>query len=48
MDTTDFDINGTIYAPTAGSAVPEPGSVWMIAGALLVAAAVPSRRLRLL
>ena len=29
MDTTDFNINGTIYAPS--SAVPEPGSIGLIA-----------------
>jgi hypothetical protein len=44
MDTTDFDIDGTVYAPSAGSTVPEPGSVWMIAGALLLGAALASRR----
>jgi hypothetical protein len=36
MDTTDFDVNGTVYTPQAPSTIPEPASFGLIAGALVL------------
>jgi hypothetical protein len=38
MDTTDFDINGTIYTPSSSPTVPEPASIGLMACAFALLA----------
>lgn len=44
MDTTNFDINGTVYTPGRGSSVPEPAGLALVGSGLLLAGAFAKLR----
>jgi hypothetical protein len=47
MDTTNFNVNGTIYSPGGSGSVPEPATFALIGSGLLLAGAFRKLRRRL-